>query len=141
MPADCYYRGRQVPHIAAMVVKIRLARFGRRNQPFYNIVIAHARFVRPPIHTPIERTTNHHLGRLVTPARSKSLVPTTRSPRPTLTTLLESFTRISSSTVNARGTGSVLVHSLRTQHGGYSPWWAFCQRSSSAPSKTRQRVF
>lgn len=40
-------RGPQVPHIAAMVVKIRLARFGRRNQPFYNIVIAHARSVSP----------------------------------------------------------------------------------------------
>jgi hypothetical protein len=37
-------RRRQLPSpIAAMVVKIRLARFGRRNQPFYNIVIAHAR--------------------------------------------------------------------------------------------------
>jgi small subunit ribosomal protein S16 len=34
------------PHIAAMVVKIRLARFGRRNQPFYNIVVAHARTAR-----------------------------------------------------------------------------------------------
>ncbi|KAI5924475.1 ribosomal protein S16 domain-containing protein [Camillea tinctor] len=29
-----------------MVVKIRLARFGRRNAPFYNIVIAHARTAR-----------------------------------------------------------------------------------------------
>ncbi|KAM0426239.1 hypothetical protein ACHAPT_008590 [Fusarium lateritium] len=29
-----------------MVVKIRLARFGRRNQPFYNIVIAQARTAR-----------------------------------------------------------------------------------------------
>jgi hypothetical protein len=28
-----------------MVVKIRLARFGRRKTPFYNIVVAHARFV------------------------------------------------------------------------------------------------
>jgi small subunit ribosomal protein S16 len=28
-----------------MVVKIRLARFGRRNSPFYNIVISHARYV------------------------------------------------------------------------------------------------
>lgn len=27
-----------------MVVKIRLARFGRRNSPFYNIVVAHARY-------------------------------------------------------------------------------------------------
>ncbi|KKA27595.1 hypothetical protein TD95_001430 [Thielaviopsis punctulata] len=29
-----------------MVVKIRLARFGRRNQPVYNIVVAHARTAR-----------------------------------------------------------------------------------------------
>jgi small subunit ribosomal protein S16 len=28
-----------------MVVKIRLARFGKRKAPFYNIVVAHARFV------------------------------------------------------------------------------------------------
>lgn len=26
-----------------MVVKIRLARLGRKNKPFYNIVVAHAR--------------------------------------------------------------------------------------------------
>ncbi|KAI1343436.1 ribosomal protein S16 [Xylariaceae sp. FL0016] len=29
-----------------MVVKIRLARFGRANQPFFNIVVAHARTAR-----------------------------------------------------------------------------------------------
>ncbi|KAM4065374.1 ribosomal protein [Hirsutella rhossiliensis] len=29
-----------------MVVKIRLARFGRRNSPFYNIVVAQARTAR-----------------------------------------------------------------------------------------------
>ncbi|KAI1812266.1 ribosomal protein S16 [Poronia punctata] len=29
-----------------MVIKIRLARFGRRNAPFYNIVVAHARTAR-----------------------------------------------------------------------------------------------
>ncbi|KAK0654983.1 ribosomal protein S16 domain-containing protein [Cercophora newfieldiana] len=29
-----------------MVVKIRLARFGRSNSPFYNIVVAHARTAR-----------------------------------------------------------------------------------------------
>ncbi|KAK0387739.1 hypothetical protein NLU13_3984 [Sarocladium strictum] len=29
-----------------MVVKIRLARFGKRNSPFYNIVVAHARTAR-----------------------------------------------------------------------------------------------
>ncbi|RCI11990.1 hypothetical protein L249_0849 [Ophiocordyceps polyrhachis-furcata BCC 54312] len=29
-----------------MVVRIRLARFGRRNAPFYNIVVAHARTAR-----------------------------------------------------------------------------------------------
>jgi small subunit ribosomal protein S16 len=31
-----------------MVVRIRLARFGKRHRPFYNIVVAHARYVRPP---------------------------------------------------------------------------------------------
>ncbi|KAF3069017.1 Ribosomal protein S16, mitochondrial [Daldinia childiae] len=29
-----------------MVVKVRLARFGRKNSPFYNIVVAHARTAR-----------------------------------------------------------------------------------------------
>ncbi|KAI9676103.1 MAG: 37S ribosomal protein S16, mitochondrial [Caeruleum heppii] len=29
-----------------MVVKLRLARFGKRNAPFYNIVVAHARTAR-----------------------------------------------------------------------------------------------
>ncbi|KAI1324587.1 ribosomal protein S16 domain-containing protein [Xylariaceae sp. FL0255] len=29
-----------------MVVRIRLARFGRKNSPFYNIVVAHARTAR-----------------------------------------------------------------------------------------------
>lgn len=29
-----------------MTLKIRLARFGRRNAPFYNIVVAHARTAR-----------------------------------------------------------------------------------------------
>ncbi|KAK8104394.1 uncharacterized protein PG998_011427 [Apiospora kogelbergensis] len=29
-----------------MTIKIRLARFGRRNAPFYNIVVAHARTAR-----------------------------------------------------------------------------------------------
>jgi small subunit ribosomal protein S16 len=32
-----------------MVVKIRLARFGRRKAPFYNIVVAQARFVPSPL--------------------------------------------------------------------------------------------
>lgn len=32
--------------ISAMVVKLRLARFGRKNSPFYNIVVAHARTAR-----------------------------------------------------------------------------------------------
>ena len=34
-------------HVATssdMTLKLRLARFGRRNSPFYNIVVAHARF-------------------------------------------------------------------------------------------------
>ncbi|KAJ9657401.1 37S ribosomal protein S16, mitochondrial [Coniosporium apollinis] len=32
-----------------MVVRIRLARFGKRNAPFYNIVVAHARYGPSPI--------------------------------------------------------------------------------------------
>ena len=31
-----------------MVVKIRLARFGKCNAPFYNIVVAQARYSTPP---------------------------------------------------------------------------------------------
>jgi len=31
-----------------MVVKIRLARFGKKHAPFYNIVVAHARYATPP---------------------------------------------------------------------------------------------
>ena len=38
------YFSRPTSHsFAAMVVKLRLARFGRKNSPFYNIVVAHAR--------------------------------------------------------------------------------------------------
>lgn len=35
-----------------MVVKIRLARFGRTNAPFYNIVVSHARYA--PLTTPLQ---------------------------------------------------------------------------------------
>ena len=35
-----------------MVIKIRLARFGKRNAPFYNIVVAQARYVRPTLPLP-----------------------------------------------------------------------------------------
>jgi hypothetical protein len=30
-----------------MVLRIRLARFGKKHAPFYNIVVAHARYVTP----------------------------------------------------------------------------------------------
>ena len=40
-----------------MVVKIRLARFGRANSPFYNIVVAHARYDDPLHHTPPFQTS------------------------------------------------------------------------------------
>ena len=48
-----------------MVVKIRLARFGKRNAPFYNIVVAHARYVLPssPVHV-------HSLAGLLLPCVS-----------------------------------------------------------------------
>lgn len=42
LPNSCEYLD-ATSHI--MVVKIRLARFGRRRAPFYNIVVAQARFV------------------------------------------------------------------------------------------------
>lgn len=50
-----------------MVIKIRLARFGRRNLPFYNIVVAHARYantiprlsVRPIAAASISPTRKH----------------------------------------------------------------------------------
>lgn len=35
-----------------MVVKLRLARFGRTNAPFYNIVVAHARYSSPLLPPP-----------------------------------------------------------------------------------------
>jgi small subunit ribosomal protein S16 len=40
-----------------MVVKIRLARFGRTNSPFYNIIVAHARYVAPLFTLPALRPT------------------------------------------------------------------------------------
>lgn len=39
-------------YYTAMVVKIRLARFGRKNAPFYNIVVAQARLVISTIPSP-----------------------------------------------------------------------------------------
>lgn len=35
-----------------MVVRIRLARFGKRNAPFYNIVVSQARSFSPPLLPP-----------------------------------------------------------------------------------------
>lgn len=40
-----------------MVLKIRLARFGKRNAPFYNIVVAQARFVSHPFLLPLPSPT------------------------------------------------------------------------------------
>lgn len=37
------YEGQRF-RIVKMVVRIRLSRFGNRHQPFYNIVVAHARY-------------------------------------------------------------------------------------------------
>lgn len=88
----------------------------------------------------IERTTNHSIERLVTPARSKSSAHTTRFPSPTPMITLGNSTKISSSIASARSIGSVLVHSPQTRRGDYSPWWAFYQRSSSVPRKIRRRA-
>ncbi|KAL2754092.1 hypothetical protein ACRALDRAFT_1032936 [Sodiomyces alcalophilus JCM 7366] len=51
-----------------MVLRLRLARFGRRNQPFYNIVVAHARhplevigtYDPVPRNDPYDETTKRH---------------------------------------------------------------------------------
>lgn len=45
---DIVTEPRKSLHLAAMVVKIRLARFGKRNSPFYNIVVAQARYGAHP---------------------------------------------------------------------------------------------
>lgn len=37
-----------------MVVRIRLARFGNKHQPFYNIVVAQARYVAPLLWTGLD---------------------------------------------------------------------------------------
>ena len=51
-----------------MVLKIRLARFGKRHAPFYNIVVAHARYAhdpsarpKPTIPTSVEHCTKYAL--------------------------------------------------------------------------------
>lgn len=63
--ARFFYRfARSLPiQASAMVVKIRLARFGRRNSPFYNIVVAHARCVTGPnpIQPRLWERSNHRL--------------------------------------------------------------------------------
>lgn len=41
-----------------MVLKIRLARFGKTNKPFYNIVVAHARYLYFPPYPPPTLTHN-----------------------------------------------------------------------------------
>lgn len=46
-----------------MVLKIRLARFGKRNAPFYNIVVAQARFVSHVFPSPA-LPIQHHEGPL-----------------------------------------------------------------------------
>ena len=57
-----------------MVVKIRLARFGRTNAPFYNIVVAHARQDTPRIHNP---STRHNHKR----AQNADFLPISRTAR------------------------------------------------------------
>lgn len=64
-----------------MVVKIRLARFGRRNSPFYNIVVAHARYVTrsiPPAPTLRRRAM---FGVLTDPPQHGAQLPASRGPR------------------------------------------------------------
>jgi small subunit ribosomal protein S16 len=44
-------------HNNTMVLRIRLARFGKKHAPFYNIVVAHARYV-PPHQFPPRKSAN-----------------------------------------------------------------------------------
>lgn len=123
-----------------MVVKIRLARFGRRNSPFYNIVVAHARYTPalPLSSAFVDPRANFNAARRATPARSRSSARTTPSPSPTPTTAPALCTRTSSSTLNARDTGSASAPSLPTRPGGCSRWWASCPRRSSVPRRTKR---
>jgi small subunit ribosomal protein S16 len=84
------------PH--KMVLRIRLARFGKKHSPFYNIVVAHARYASIPPHPipnlssskttqdhPLQHKTNNHPS---TARNSRPLEvlgtydPTPKPPRP-----------------------------------------------------------
>jgi hypothetical protein len=42
-----------------MVLRIRLARFGKKHAPFYNIVVAHARYAHPVLSAPDFELPHH----------------------------------------------------------------------------------
>lgn len=59
------YRQTHLPFLLqthGMVVKIRLARFGKRNAPFYNIVVARDRYLRLQSRRKV-RNTDHRICR------------------------------------------------------------------------------
>lgn len=121
------------PHIykivVNMVVRIRLSRFGNKHQPFYNICVSQARYVKfshPPhpsaltIHTP--PITRNHTNTTAsdppeTPNPSKSSEPTTPSPNAPRTSppnkrATPDHTRRLLSTGHERSTGWVSGRSL-----------------------------
>lgn len=113
---------RRHPHApTTMVLKIRLARFGRTNAPFYNIVVAHARYLSPSPspHQARKLTAPPSTEQRATRAPSKSSGPTTPSPSATRTTRrARRRTRTSSWTFRGRSTGSAWGRSRATRRGG-----------------------
>lgn len=87
-----------------MVLKLRLARFGRTNAPFYNIVVAHARYGTSICdNNPTHRQPDRQPANFPTPLEprataslSRSSAHTTPFPRRTPTTPRGSCTRTSS---------------------------------------------
>jgi len=119
-----------------MVVKIRLARFGKRHAPFYNIVVANARYVaaqsKPTIHIHMLSwllqnryrwlCTNNVAEQHATANLSKSSAPTIRFPKhpPTVKAV---NSRTSNSTPQGQSIGLVLERSLLIRHGDYCQWY------------------
>jgi hypothetical protein len=132
-------QSQQPPHIPTqrkMVLRIRLARFGKKHSPFYNIVLTHARYISPnPQKQPQPKREKTPILTIpkeqhATRAPSKSSAPTTQSRNhrgPVTRTAGHGKTL--NSTFHAHGTGWVLVHSRAIPRGGYSAWWGFSSRS------------
>lgn len=91
-----------------MVLKLRLARFGRTNAPFYNIVVAHARYAIFPSLRHAQLPANSLTSLLeprATASLSRSLAHTIPFPRRTRTTPQGSCIRTLSWTSRGPSTG------------------------------------